>query len=335
MILQASLFANTDTIFTGFFQFLKLIFYGFLPALIFAILWIKLMKKKEFGQFIREDGPESHLKKQGIPTMGGISFILASILMYYIVSPFRDVFTLYIIISMLLFALVGFYDDFKKLKKKQNEGLTVKGKAICIVIISIILYVLFFIKYFSIRIPFTDTIISNHIISFIFFVLLYSAVTNASNFTDGLDGLLTIVTLPIAFLFSFIAESQGVYPLVIFNLIFAGALIAYYVLNKYPAMIFMGDLGSLAIGAYVVTNSIILDIYWFIPLFAIWYVIEVVSVIIQVLYFKKTGGKRFFKMAPYHHHLEKKGYSEKAIDKIAFGLTFIASIITLLLYNHI
>lgn len=290
------------------------------------------MKAKEFGQYIRELGPETHLKKQGIPTMGGVAFLFSSIMVCFMLSPVIDKLILFIIVSMLLFALVGFYDDFKKLKKKKNEGLTVKGKTLCLIIISIVLYILF-LRGFHLRIPFTNIFIPSLIVGFLFLILLYSAVTNATNFTDGLDGLLTLVTLPISFFFAFLAEERGISSLFVFNLLFAGSLMGYYVLNKYPAMLFMGDLGSLAIGAYVVSNAIILEVYWYIPIFGIWYVIEVLSVIIQVLYFKKTGGKRFFKMAPYHHHLEKKGHSEKNIDKIAFSITFVATVISFLLIS--
>ncbi len=298
-------------------------------SLILEKLWIVYMQKREMGQFIREEGPKAHLKKAGIPTMGGIAFIFSSIIIssYFlrVGYPLR-----YVYVSILLFGLVGFYDDYKKLVKKQNEGLSAKGKFALILLISVIIYFVF-LKDFLLFIPFTQFYFENSIIIAIFIALLYAAVTNATNFTDGLDGLLVIVTIPISVLFITLSSMLGSHNLLMFNIIFLASLLGYLYYNKYPAKVFMGDLGSLAIGAYVVSNSLLLGIYWLIPIFGIWYVIEVLSVIIQVAYFKKTGGKRFFKMAPYHHHLEHLGMSEVKIDLLAFIITSFACYITYIL----
>lgn len=302
---------------------------GFLSSLILVYGWIRFMQARELGQFIREDGPKEHLKKAGIPTMGGLGFLLGALLSSAFFLKI-NMSLAYIYVSILLFALVGFYDDYKKLKKKRNEGLSAKGKFLLILLISVLIYVEF-LRQFILRIPFTDIAIERVALIALFIALLYSAVSNATNFTDGIDGLLTVATLPISLLFVFTASVKGMEELRIFNLIFFAALLGYYVFNKYPAKVFMGDLGSLAIGAYVVSNAVLLDIYWFIPLFGLWYVIEVSSVIIQVLYFKKTGGKRFFKMAPFHHHLEYSGFNEKKIDLLAFCVTAFCSVLSFFL----
>ncbi len=303
------------------------VFFGTLIlSLFFEKIWIIYMQKRELGQFIREDGPEAHLKKAGIPTMGGIAFIFSAIIMSVFFVGFNIVLK-YLYLSIILFALVGFYDDYKKLKKKQNEGLSAKGKFVLILFIAVVIYFVF-LNGIYIYIPFTNFYFENPIIVATFIALLYAAVTNATNFTDGIDGLLATVTVPIAILFIAVAYWMGVEELALFNTLFLAGLLGYLYFNKYPAKVFMGDLGSLAIGAYVVSNSLFLHIYWLIPIFGIWYVIEVLSVIIQVLYFKKTGGKRFFKMAPYHHHLEHLGMSEVKIVLIAFAITSIASIVS-------
>ncbi len=303
---------------------------AFLLSVILVYGWIKYMEMKEMGQFIREEGPKSHLAKSGIPTMGGFAFILAS-LMVSLLFISLDYKLKYIFVSVILFGLIGFYDDFQKIKKKQNEGLSARDKFILILLTSLIMYYGFLYN-FALIIPFTGIKTSNIVICAIFISLLYAAVTNATNFTDGLDGLLAISSLPVSLLFVSVATYQGLEEIRLFNLIFLGSMLGYLIFNIYPAKVFMGDLGSIAIGAYIVSNSIVLGIYWYIPLFGIWYLIEVLSVIIQVLYFKTTGGKRFFKMAPYHHHLEYLGFSEVKIDFLVFGINTVSSLVSFFIY---
>lgn len=304
---------------------------AFAVSVLAVYTWIKLMQAREVGQFIREEGPEAHLKKAGIPTMGGVGFLFSSLLLSAIFIELTASIK-YIFVSVLLFALIGFYDDYKKLTKRTNEGLSAKGKFLLILLISVVIY-LGFLKSFQVRVPFTQHTLESVILSSVFMAFLYAAVTNATNFTDGLDGLLAVVTIPIIVLFIAVSSIKGMAELKLFNLIFLGSMLGYLVFNMYPAKVFMGDLGSLAIGAYVVSNSIILNIYWLIPLFGLWYVIEVLSVIIQVLYFKKTGGKRFFKMAPYHHHLEYLGWNERKIDLAAFLFTAVCSGLSFVIVN--
>lgn len=294
-------------------------------SLLLGPFWIKCLKNLKMKQYVREDGPEKHLEKAGVPTMGGIIFLFSFFLSTLFFSSFgRNVF--FVLISTFSFAAVGFIDDFGKIRKKQNEGLSVKGKFVFIFLASVVLWFLF-LQDFSLSIPFTNIRINNVFLTVLFISLIYSAVTNATNFTDGLDGLLASVTLIISCFYIYVSIVRGNDDLLIMNVAFAASLFGYLFYNWFPAKVFMGDFGSLAIGGYVVANALILDIYWFIPLFGIWYVIEVSSVIIQVAYFKKTK-KRFFKMAPYHHHLELTGLSEVKVVLIAVFLTLTTSIIS-------
>ncbi len=292
--------------------------------------FINILMRMKLGQHIREDGPSSHLGKAGVPTMGAIIFlftfflILSAMLVLKCVSMKQY---LFYIIGVFSFASIGFYDDYKKIKKKENEGLTAKGKMLIILIITAGFY-LFFLRDVSVFIPFTNRfMIENSAINFIFFMLLFAAMTNASNFSDGLDGLLASVTLVITVMFSFIAVHLNIPEIFSVNMVFGAALLGYLKFNWHPAKVFMGDFGSIAIGSYVVLNAILLDIIWFIPVFGLWYVVEVASVIIQVFYYKKTK-RRFFRMAPFHHHLELGGWSEEKVVLFASGLTAVLSLVT-------
>lgn len=308
----------------------KAFIYLFLSALIIGLLMgpfiIKWLRSLNFKQYIREEGPKKHLIKSGVPTMGGFIFISAWLIASLIwIRDYSSEF-FFVLLSTLAYGVVGLFDDYKKIMKKQNEGLTIRGKFIFILLASILLWGIF-LRHFTVSIPFTDIRLSNPILSVIFISLLYSALTNATNFTDGLDGLLASVSLPIILFLAAVSfkEQNGV--LFLLNSAFAGALGAYLFFNHYPAKVMMGDFGSLAIGGFILANSLLLDIYWFIPLFGIWYVIEVLSVMIQIFYFKKTG-KRFFKMAPYHHHLELCSFSENKIVILASTITLIACVLS-------
>lgn len=300
--------------------------YAFATALVLGVLCgpliIKWLRSLNFKQYIREDGPKKHLIKSGVPTMGGFIFVSAWLLSSLTwIRNYNGQF-FFVLLSTLAYGLVGLLDDYKKIMKKQNEGLTIRGKFIVILLASLLLWALF-LRHFSISLPFTDIRINQPVLSVLFISLLYSALTNATNFTDGLDGLLASVSLPIVLFLALVSMKQENSVLFTLNSAFAGALGAYLVFNRYPAKVMMGDFGSLAIGGFILANALILDIYWFIPVFGIWYVIEVLSVIIQIVYFKKTG-RRFFKMAPYHHHLEMCSYSENRIVLIATSITVLA-----------
>lgn len=305
-------------------------FYFFITALLIGLLsgpfMIKWLRSLNFKQYIREDGPKKHLIKSGVPTMGGFIFVTAWLLssLIWIRDFIGDFF--FVLLSTLAYGVVGLLDDYRKIMKKQNEGLTMKGKFVFILLASLLLWALF-LRHFSISIPFTDISVDNPVLSVIFISLLYSALTNATNFTDGLDGLLASVSLPIILFLALVSFKANNGILFSLNSLFAGALASYLFFNRYPAKVMMGDFGSLAIGGFILANALILDIYWFIPIFGIWYVIEVVSVMIQIVYFKKTG-KRFFKMAPYHHHLELCSFSENKIVLLASFITLVACVLS-------
>ncbi len=304
------------------------------PALFAALLsfglsalvgpfWIKGLRTFKLKQYVREDGPQHHLAKSGVPTMGGVIFLFPFIVISLFSKMSLDV--IFVLVSTFSFATVGFVDDFGKVTKKQNEGLTIKGKSIFILTMTIIVWFLF-LRDFSVSIPFTDIRINNVVLTVAFVAFLYSAVTNATNFTDGLDGLLASVTFVISIFYIYAAIIRGNEDLFVLNIGFAAAMLGYLIYNWHPAKVMMGDFGSLGIGGYVVANAIILDVYWLIPIFGIWYVIEVASVVIQIVYFK-TSGKRFFKMAPYHHHLEALNFSEVKVVLIALGITVLSSML--------
>lgn len=315
-------------------NFIMLFFIAFLIGVANGSFMIKALRSLNFKQYVREDGPKKHLIKTGVPTMGGVIFLGSWLVaLIFVLIAYKGIFdtssVLFICFSTLAYGFVGMVDDLGKIKKKQNEGLSIKGKFLFIFVASTLLW-FFFLKDFSLSLPFTDIRITNPVISIVFISLIYSALTNATNFTDGVDGLLAAVSIPVTALLAAVAFRQGNIILFYLNALFTGALSAYLVFNFYPAKVMMGDLGSLAIGGFILSNSLLLDIYWFIPIFGIWYVIEVVSVMIQIFYFKKTG-KRFFKMAPYHHHLELSGFSERKIVFIANLVTAVFCVVSYVL----
>lgn len=292
-----------------------------------APIWIPYFKKLKFGQHIREDGPQAHLQKGGTPTFGGIIFFvawLASVLL----MPF-DQASVFILIATLGFGLIGFSDDYIKVIKKNNLGLRAWQKMLGLFVVSTGLY-LVFIQGQAFTMPFGMAPLTQPVLVYVAFLFLSVAVPNAVNLTDGLDGLCASVTAVISLMLTALAFSQGAYVIATLNMAMFGALMGYLVFNWYPAKVFMGDTGSLALGGYVLANAMVLDLVWWLPLFGLVYVIETLSVMIQVAWFKKTG-KRFFKMAPIHHHFELLGWHEVKIVTRAIGVTTTFALITFLL----
>ncbi len=306
-------------------EYIMAIALGFIVAVGTGPMWIPYFRKLKFGQFIREEGPQSHLQKGGTPTFGGVIFIVAAVISVMTLKLF-SINTMAVVTSTLLFGFVGFLDDYQKVIKKNNLGLNAKQKMASLLIVSTLLYVFYFIGHKS---NFWGLVsIENAIIVFILFIFIAVAVTNSVNLTDGIDGLCASVTMIISLFFAAYSYYLGNYDLLLVNAVFTGALLGYLVYNWHPAKVFMGDTGSLALGGYVFANAMLLNIEWFLPLFGMVYVLEALSVIIQVLYFKKTGGKRFFRMSPLHHHFELGGWSEKKIVYVASSLTIALSLIS-------
>lgn len=297
---------------------------------------IPFLKKLKFGQQVRDDGPESHIKKTGTPTMGGV-IILITIVIVSLFYLEEYPYILPILFCTAGFGLIGFLDDYIKIVMKRSEGLTPLQKLLGQIIVTAI-FGYYLVNYTnvgtSMLIPFTggfengsflDT--SYLFIPILFFITL--GTVNGVNFTDGLDGLASSITLLVATFFAVVSIGikSGVAPI---TCIVAGSLLGFLVYNIYPARVFMGDTGSLALGGFVVSTAYMLRMPLFIPIVGFIYFIEVLSVIIQVLYFKISGGKRIFKMAPIHHHFELSGWPETKVVAIFSIITTVLCIVALM-----
>ena len=296
----------------------------FIATIIFGLIIVPKLRKLKIGQNVRDDGPKSHLKKAGTPTMGGIILIIV-IVGILGVNSIKNPMLILPIVLILGFGMVGFLDDYKKLVLKNTDGLSPKLKMLGLFLVSAIFTVLY-INVFHLG---TDIIIpifaqplalSTFVfVFFIMFVLLGTA--NAVNFTDGLDGLASGVVAIIMIFFTMIAIKNGNKEMIILGSATVGTCIGFLIFNFYPARVFMGDTGSLALGGAVAGIAIILKMPLYLAIVALIPVIEVLSVVIQVTYFKLTHGKRIFKMAPFHHHLELSGLKETRVVLLFWIIT--------------
>lgn len=306
-----------------------------ISALLCPII-IPFLHKLKFGQQVRDDGPQSHLKKQGTPTMGGL-IILSSIIitsLFYIPSYPKIIPVLFMTAG---FGIIGFLDDYIKIILKRSEGLTPLQKLAGQIVITGIFawYVLNSGEVGTdMLIPFTGGFEDGKFLSLgILFVPALVFVTlgtdNGVNFTDGLDGLCTSVTILVATFLTIVAigEDMGISPI---TGAVVGSLLGFLLFNVYPAKVFMGDTGSLALGGFVASAAYMMRLPLFIPIIGLIYLVEVLSVIIQVTYFKKTGGKRIFKMAPIHHHFELCGWSETRVVAVFSIVTAILCMVAYL-----
>ena len=296
-------------------------------SLVAGPIAIPLLRKLKFGQNIREEGPESHLKKAGTPTMGGVIFILSSLIVMLILGyKFNDK-AMIALYSLIAFGFIGFLDDLLKILKKQSEGLKPGQKMILLLIFSIALAIYgYYNLNTNLLIPFTSFEMTLGILYIPFVVIIYAATTNAVNLTDGLDGLATSVSILVLTFFTIVCFMMKETSLAVFCVVLIGGLIGFLKYNAYPAKIFMGDTGSLAIGGAIATIAIILEQPLLIIIVGGVYVFETLSVIIQVTSFKLTG-KRVFKMAPVHHHFEKCGWSEVKIVTVFSLITAVLCLI--------
>ena len=316
--------------------------YALIAASAFAVTMlvtarmIPLLRKKQFGQFIREEGPEAHLSKAGTPTMGGIA-VMAGVTAAMIISMFMQgsEFTpkLAILLSMFAFGAIGFIDDYNKIAKKQNEGLTPKQKLLLQVLFGLALAVFMMLKEGTmVLIPFARVTVDMGWLYIPFVVFIEVAMANAVNLTDGLDGLASGTSSIVACTFAIagMITVPGSEPMAVAGQAVFGALIGFLLYNHYPAQIFLGDTGSMAIGGVLSAMAIVGHMEWLLPVAGLIYVIEALSVIIQVTYFKKTGGKRVFRMAPIHHHFELGGWHETKVVRVFCLFTFVCCVIALL-----
>ncbi|SHT22772.1 Phospho-N-acetylmuramoyl-pentapeptide-transferaseMurX [Mycobacteroides abscessus subsp. abscessus] len=287
---------------------------GFLISVILSPILIPFLRRLKFGQSIREEGPKSHQKKSGTPTMGG-TMILLSIVVTTIVMTSRyselSVQTYLLLFVTIGFGLLGFLDDFIKVVMKRNLGLTSKQKLFGQIVISFIFYFILRQNEFSttVSIPLTDISFDLGWLYVFFIIFWLVGFSNAVNLTDGLDGLVS-GTAAIAFgAFAVLSWNQEAYDVAIFSLAVVGAVLGFLVFNAHPAKVFMGDTGSLALGGAIATIAILTKLEILLIIIGGIFVVETLSVILQVISFKTTG-KRIFRMSPLHHHYELIGWSE-------------------------
>ena len=305
---------------------------AFCVMLLISPKGINILHRMKFGQEVRDDGPQTHLKKQGTPTMGGILFLIAiSIGILPFIGEVSGLLPAYLL--GLGFGIVGFVDDYLKVVKHQSEGFNPKQKMASQIVISL-LYIAFLYFYSgranAFLLPFVkETSWSLGILFFPVSLFIITATDTGANFTDGIDGLCSSVTAVIVFFFFLVdrvlldGAELGALPGAVL-----GGLLGFLCFNAHPAKVFMGDTGSLALGGFVVAMAIQTGTALYIPLFAFVYFMEVLSVIMQVTYFKMTHGKRIFKMAPIHHHFELLGWSETQVVTIFTIITILACFIT-------
>lgn len=299
---------------------------------------IPLLRRWKAGQSIREDGPTWHMSKQGTPTMGGLMFILG-IGVAIVTAGWEEILQgnyvcLFVYLFALVFGVIGFIDDFQKLRRHANEGLTAPQK-FCLQLAAAVAFTVLLRNtgYLTptLYIPFFNVEIAVPWAAFmIFAAFVMVATVNAVNLTDGIDGLATGVTIPVALFYVAVSAWFNRGDLTVVSAALAGGLSAFLIYNFHPAKVFMGDTGSLFLGGAVCGLAFALDIPLVIPLVGLIYVLEVLSDIIQVVYFKATHGKRFFRMAPLHHHFEMGGWSETKLFCIFSGVTLILCVLSFL-----
>lgn len=304
---------------------------GFLITVILSPILIPFLRRLKFGQSIREEGPKSHQKKSGTPTMGGIAIILSIVIATLVMiekfaTPSMEIYLLLFV--TIGFGLLGFLDDFIKVVKKRNLGLTSKQKLLGQIIISTIVFFILKLNGFptDIQIPLTNFSIELGWFYVLFIVFWLVGFSNAVNLTDGLDGLVS-GTAAIAFgAFAVLAWNQSQLEIAIFSVAVVGALLGFLVFNAHPAKVFMGDTGSLALGGAIGAVSILTKLEFMLVLIGGIFVIETLSVILQVISFKTTG-KRIFRMSPLHHHYELSGWSEWRIVVTFWAVGLILAVI--------
>ena len=312
---------------------LLMLFLGFVVSCILTSLEIPILKQRQFKQYIREEGPESHQKKSGTPTMGGISMIIALILVTVLGKGFTaDYFVM--IIMTLLFGGIGFLDDYIKVAEKHNLGLRAWQKLVLQILfgIGLAVYMSKFSDYGTgVYIPFYGNYVDFGALYIPFVTFVIVAMANSVNLTDGLDGLCSGVTAIAALLFAIIGLNLSQTAPMSFCASLAGVCLGFLVFNKNPAKLFMGDTGSMALGGALASAAILMKMEFLLVIAGFVYVMESLSVIIQVISFKTTG-KRVFRMSPIHHHFELGGMEEKNVVFMFWGITLICSVIAYVIF---
>lgn len=305
---------------------------AFVVSVVLAPVIIPFLRKLKVGQTEREDGVKSHLKKAGTPTMGGLIFLIATTVtsLFYV----RDYPNIIPILFLTLgFGLIGFLDDYLKVVLRRSDGLLPMQKMFLQIIVTAV-FAVYMILFTDVKLTLLVPFSGGHYldIGWLAIPLMFLAVigtVNGVNFTDGLDGLASSVTVMVATFFTVVAigNYSGIEPI---TCAVVGGLLGFLLFNVFPARVFMGDTGSLALGGFVAGTAYMLQMPLFILIVGLVYLVEVASVMIQVTYFKKTGGKRIFKMAPIHHHFELCGWSETRVVAVFSIITAILCLIALL-----
>ena len=313
----------------------KMIVTGVVAAVLsggLGYLLLPVLRALKAGQSIREIGPTWHNYKAGTPMMGGLMFIIAAVLCLLANIPLMEDYSVFYVLALsLCFGLVGFLDDFFKAKFKRNLGLTSIQKALLQMAVSaLFLYAMYRSGSMTtdLYIPFFNVSISVHPILYIFFAMFVMVgCVNSVNLTDGVDGLCSSVTIPVMVFFAAAAAAMGRFDLALLPAALVGGLVAYLFYNWHPAKVFMGDTGSLFLGGVVCAMAFALDMPLILILVGFVYILETLSVILQVTYFKLTHGKRLFKMSPIHHHFEMCGWKEEKICLSFAGVSVVMCIL--------
>ena len=305
---------------------------AFAISVILGPIIIPYLRKLKMGQTERKEGVQSHLKKAGTPTMGGIIFLLSTVVtsLLYVKDYPKIIPVLFLTLG---FGIIGFLDDYLKVVLKRSDGLMPMQKMACQIVVTAV-FAFYLVKFTDVPLTMKIPFIPGHELDFgiltipLIFIVVIGTV-NGVNFTDGLDGLASSVTIMVATFFSVIAigTKSGIEPI---TCAVVGALMGFLLFNVYPAKIFMGDTGSLALGGFVAGTAYMLQMPLFLLIVGLIYVVEVLSVMIQVTYFKATHGKRFFKMAPIHHHFELCGWSETRVVAVFSISTAVLCLIALM-----
>ena len=298
-----------------------------LTALFVPVL-LPLLVRLKAGQSIREEGPAAHMAKSGTPTIGGLSFVLAIVIVSLAVCGF-DYDMLVMLAGLLGYGAIGFADDYVKVVKKRNLGLTAKQKIAAQLAVALLISWYASKSGTTVFIPFAKTLVDLKWFYIPFMVFIFLAMSNSVNLTDGLDGLASSVTAVCASCFAIIGYAAGADSMACFMAAVAGGCLGFLLYNRHPAKLFMGDTGSMALGGALAAGAIISGYELLLPIAGGIYVAEAVSVIIQVFVFKTQNGRRFFRMAPLHHHFELGGWDEVKVVRVFTAVTLLLSLIAL------
>ena len=305
---------------------------SFVICVILGPFVIPFLRRLKVGQTVRDEGPKSHLKKSGTPTMGGLIILVSVVItsLFYVKDYPKIIPILFLTLG---FGLIGFLDDYIKVVLKRSMGLRAWQKMLLQIVVTGV-FVFYLVNYTDVSLVMKIPFWPNHYLDLgvftipsVFFIVI--ATVNGTNFTDGLDGLASSVTVMVATFFSVVAigTNSGIEPV---TCAVVGALLGFLLFNVYPASVFMGDTGSLALGGFVAATAYMMQMPIFIVIVGFIYAVEVLSVILQVGYFKLTGGKRIFKMAPIHHHFELCGWSETRVVAVFSIVTAILCLVALM-----